>query len=372
MLLLSVVPRLPPAIDGVGDYALSLARQLRKDFGIKTHFIIGDPAWAGDSSVETFPISRVSERSAANLLSNLTNCLEPVYGVLLHYVGYGYARRGAPTWLVNGLEKWHKHSDKARLLTMFHEVYASGPFWTSSFWLSSLQKRLAARLTLLSDTCHTSRQGYAEILRELSRNKHSSIATLPMFSSIGEPEETPIPLKDRKRRLVVFGSRHSRLRVYEKSLSSLKYVCRALAIEEIFDVGPPVGSSIVSQVDGVPVVQTGQRQAAEISDILSDSIAGFFEYNPAFLAKSTIFAAYSAHRMLPVSASCAFVQVDGLEAGIHYWATNSHKKILSLIDRQQIADNAYAWYQTHKLSEHVKTFAGIMGASTRISNDTIY
>ena len=39
------VPRLPPAIDGVGDYALNLARQLRKDFNIQTHFIVGNSTW---------------------------------------------------------------------------------------------------------------------------------------------------------------------------------------------------------------------------------------------------------------------------------------------------------------------------------------
>ena len=30
----AIVPRLPPAIDGVGDYTLNLARQLRKDFNM--------------------------------------------------------------------------------------------------------------------------------------------------------------------------------------------------------------------------------------------------------------------------------------------------------------------------------------------------
>ncbi len=41
----SIVPRLPPAIDDVGDYALNLARQLRKDFNVPTHFIVGNPTW---------------------------------------------------------------------------------------------------------------------------------------------------------------------------------------------------------------------------------------------------------------------------------------------------------------------------------------
>ena len=45
--IIQIVPKLPPAIDGLGDYALNIARQLYKDFGVKTHFVVGDPAWVG-------------------------------------------------------------------------------------------------------------------------------------------------------------------------------------------------------------------------------------------------------------------------------------------------------------------------------------
>lgn len=361
--VISIVPRLPPAIDGLGDYALSLARQLYVDFSIKSRFIVGDPTWSKKNGVEGFSTSRLTDRSASALLSSL-NASDHAPIVLLHYVGYGYAKRGAPVWLINGLERWLANNEEARLLTMFHEVYASGPLWTSSFWLSPLQKHLAARLARLSDACFTSRQGYAQILSTLSRSKDSSISTLPVFSNIGEPEQTPLPLKDRKRRLVVFGSRGNRARVYENSLAALERICRALAIEKIYDVGPPT-NSIVSHVNGIPLMQMGERPADEISALLSDSIAGFFDYNTAFLAKSTIFAAYSAHRLIPVSASCDAAQVDGLEAGKHYWTANSHEKTLSLTDGQEIADNAFAWYQTHNLSEHVKTFAAEIGRTQK-------
>jgi hypothetical protein len=359
MTLVQIVPRLPPATDGLGDYALSLARELQVSFGIKSRFIVCDPTWIGRKEVEGFPIDRLKDRSATSLKSSLSNS-KPFSAVLLHYVGYGYARRGAPVWLVDGLEKWRRDYNETRLLTMFHEISASGPFWTSAFWLSSLQKHLASRLSRFSDVCLTSMQGYAEIISALSRNKHNSIATLPVFSNIGEPEHVPLPLRDRKRRLVVFGGRSNRLRVYENSLAILEEVCRELAIEQIFDVGPPTGFR-GSQVNGIPLAQMGQRPAAEISILLSNSIAGFFDYHTAYLAKSTIFAAYSAHRLIPISASCDVMQVDGLEAGKHYWTATSQEKTLNLSDGQEIADNAYTWYQTHKLSEHVKTFAEVIG-----------
>jgi len=54
MLAISIVPRLPE-IDG-GDYALSLARQLRLDFGIEMHFIVYDPTWAG--ATEDFRLTK--------------------------------------------------------------------------------------------------------------------------------------------------------------------------------------------------------------------------------------------------------------------------------------------------------------------------
>jgi len=70
--------------------------------------------------------------------------------------------------LVDGLQRWRTASINRLLVTMFHEVYATGPPWASSFWLSPLQRNLAARLAQMSDHCLTSRQGYAKLLYELS------------------------------------------------------------------------------------------------------------------------------------------------------------------------------------------------------------
>ena len=46
MQIVSIVPRLPPLIDGLGGYALHLAHRL-KEFDIETHFIVGDPSCRG-------------------------------------------------------------------------------------------------------------------------------------------------------------------------------------------------------------------------------------------------------------------------------------------------------------------------------------
>lgn len=351
----TIVPRLPPAVDGLGDYGLNLARQLRQDFGLVTDFIVGDPNWVGETSVEGFAVKQVADKSATTLLDLLPNQSDSSAIVLLHYVGYGYVKRGCPIWLIEGLDCWKKASSNRHLVTMFHEIYAFGPIWTSQFWTSPLQKNLATRLTFRSDHCFTSKQGYAEILYQLSQGKHSKIPSLPVFSNIGEPERIP-PLLERPRRLVVFGGSGPRSRVYQRSRLALERTCRELEISEIVDIGPPLGFEVES-VEGIPVISMGIKNAQEISDLLSNSLVGFFNYPTEFLAKSTIFAAYCAHKVIPIGIFDEGLNVDNLEAGKHYWLADRHQGTMNLLVGQLIADNAYAWYQTHNLSVQARAFA---------------
>ena len=66
-------------------------------------------------------------------------------------------------------------------------------------------------------------------------------------------------------------------------------------------MGPPLEENGAA-VDGVPVRRLGVLPAAEVGELLGSSLAGFVAYPAYFLPKSTIFAAYCAHGMLPVQA----------------------------------------------------------------------
>jgi hypothetical protein len=359
-----VVTGLPPAVDGIGDYSLNLARELRKEFGIETQFIVGNPNWIGAKDIEGFPVNKVTVHSTASLLSLLPNEAQTRTIVLLHYVGYGYAKRGCPFWLVEGLECWKRNSASTHLVTMFHEVYASGPLWTSAFWLSSVQRHLAVRLVQISDRYLTSKQGYGRILQELAQSKQTQLLTLPVFSTIGEPKQVP-PLAQRYRRLVVFGGCSNRIRVYQKSGLELSETCQRLKIEEIWDIGPPTGLGL-STIDGIPVVEMGSQSASNVSDILSNSLAAFFNYHLNYLAKSTIFAAYCAHGILPVSPRSHKLSIDGIIAGRHYWSpVDNTQRFHNLEELQAIANNAYAWYQTHNLSVQAKAFAALLADTSK-------
>ena len=362
--IIQIVPRLPPAIDGVGDYALNLARQLRKDFKVQTHFIVGNPIWEGEAAIEEFPVSHSLDSSANSLVKTLNDRSLPV---LLHYVGYGYAKRGCPVWLVKALEEWKRQNEKPRLVTMFHEIAASGPIWSSSFWLSGLQKNLAERLASLSDRLVTSKQLYAQILEKISQGKHTSIHTLPVFSTVGEPIEIP-ELQYRQRNLVVFGSAATRSRAYLKSQKTIEAACNLFQLEKILDIGTPVEESPDS-IGSTPLVVMGRLQPQQISDTLLNSFSGFLNYSPNFLGKSTIFAAYSSHGILAIQDGIIVNKdfYDGIQSSIHYLSsmeflssnnisTSHYTKFNSIISLQTVATNAYQWYHNHSLHKQSKAF----------------
>lgn len=357
MLVISVVPRLYPTIDGVGDYALHLARQLRKDFAIETHFIVGDPNWNKTTDIEGFRISQIATRSSKSLFGLLQDLYLTPSVVLLHYVGHGYATRGCPFWLVEGLERWKSYRVDATLATMFHELYPDkGMIWRGNFWLSSLQKKIASRVALLSDRCLTNTQISSKTLQQLSLGKHKNVSAIPVFSNIGEPEKTP-PLSQRQKRLVVFGQQGSRNGVYQGSRASISWACHILGIEEIWDIGPPIALDL-PEIGQIPIIKMGQRSDSEISEIMLSSLGGLFNYYHANrLAKSGIFAAYCAHGLLPISDRLYPYAVDGIKFGENYWIPDlQHRMAEPIEELQVIADHAFTWYQKHRLSIQAKIF----------------
>src|SRR5262249_1765432 len=117
------------------------------------------------------------------LLSTETNAR----AVVLHFSGYGYQKRGVPVWLVQGLQIWSRRAGRVPLLTIFHELYASGRPWQSAFWVSPLQKQIMRSILKLSSAAITPTDLCSKMLSEWRDGDATEITTMPVFSNVGEP-----------------------------------------------------------------------------------------------------------------------------------------------------------------------------------------
>jgi hypothetical protein len=361
--LIQIVASLPPSFSGVGDYALGLACALRQDFGIDTLFLMGNTNWQGPERIKDFPVYKLAASSAGSLEATLES-LRTTNGassVLLQLSIYGYARRGCPFWLLAGLKRWRSNQrPNSRLVTMFHELYASGPPWGSAFWLSAAQKNICAGLTRLSDAAMTNLHVYQEELERFDPTKRGRIPVLAIPSNVGEPVTGD--LDSRCRNMVVFGLAPLRNRTYKTHMFALQQACQQLGITEIHDVGTPI-DGVPDCVGDVPILKHGQMEASDLSSLLSHSMAGFLNYGPGLLSKSSVFGAYCAHRLLPVTPEDLRSEANGIVCGVHYYcAAGMPTCEPTASNAQRIADAAWDWHQGHSSKRHARVVAEALGS----------
>ncbi len=359
MQLVQIVPMLPPVLSGVGDFATLLARELLDQHGVGTRFVVGDPAWNAPDAVAPFAAAAVPARTPDALCAALDATPSgPSDAVLLHYVGYGYAHRGCPFWIADALERWKRLAPPAarrRLIVLFHEVYAFGPPWSSAFWTSPFQRRLAARLARTADARRITTTLSADNLRgTLRRGENLPTTIAPVFCTLGEPADIP-PLAARDRQMVVFGSRPVRAEVYATGRADLEAFCARHGITRVVDVGASLPGGV--RLD-VPVEETGPLPAAGANALFARSLAGYFTYPAPHLGKSSIFAAYCAHRMVPVTFAANRDAREGLRAGVHYLAGPGDGAAFDAV-----ADAAHAWYGQHRLRNHARDLHQMMVAT---------
>jgi hypothetical protein len=363
--MIQIVPALPPSTNGVGDYALAVARTMRREFGVDTQFVVGNEAWQGPEEVEGFAVRKVAARTAQGLEAALLEVEEA--RVLLQLSGYGYSRRGCPFWLLDGLKRWRGKQTDARLVTMFHELYAWGPPWSSTFWVSPAQRMVAAGIARRSDVAVTNIQRHREALERFDSSKRGSIEVLAIPSNVGEPLACG-EMGLRARSMVVFGLPGSRKRTYDLRMGALQRACEELGITEVLDVGGTF-EGIPERVGRVPVRKHGVLGAAELSLLLAGAMAGFVDYPPRYLGKSGVFAAYCAHRLIPVvpvGADGHLSAADGIECGVHYCGVAGEKgQEFVPSNPQTMADSAWQWYQGHSLKHHARAFTRTLRSEKR-------
>ncbi len=340
--LIQVVPRLTPARCGVSDHAIALASELRTSCGIDSAFVVLN---SGEQTEIPYPVKHCSHdrlHDACNALS-----ANRPSAILVHLSGYGYSNDGAPTLLAPALEQV-KACGRFPIAVFFHELHASGMPWTSAFWHGERQKRAYRRIARACDLPITSARVFASWLEQQIA---APVQCMPVFSQVGETEQ-PVPLVDRDPAMAVFGLAATRQRAYS-DLDNMGDTLARLGVRKIVDIGPQIETP--RQVNGIPVQCAGTLPAAEIDLLFAKMAFGYLAYPPNCLAKSGVFAAYTAHGVIPIIAQDFRDEFDGLRDGLHVLSPRTVREIkLGTLD--ECSQAAWTWYSGHKLRDHAAMY----------------
>lgn len=357
--LLQVVPGAPPQVNGVGDFAFAVARALRERKGIDSAFLVCHPDWREERVVDGFRCAPCPERDAAAFVDAARVLAVRAGGgdrMLLQLSPYGFDASGAPAWLRHGVQRWRAARPSARLVTYFHELHAGGAPWRKSFWLAPLQKACVRAIARLSDEALSNLAQSAARLDAWRGAGRSSTTCLPVVSTVGEPESMT-DWHARSPQVVIWASGAARDWAYSRFAPWIGSVVNSVAARAIIDVGTHAGH-VPERIAGVPVRRAGLLPGAELSALLGDSRLGIFPYNPNVLGKSTLFAAFSAHRVptlvLP-QVRTRSSRNDGLDEGVHFLASDPARA--PTLPWHVMAGRAQDWYLTHDTARHAAAVA---------------
>ncbi len=351
--LIQFVSHFAPTRCGVGDYARLLGAEWRRQQGGHSRILVADDNWPEGEQPAGWEVRRLRRRRET--WADLAE--QPPVGAVLQYSGYGYARRGAPLWLLPTLQSFKRRFPKVPLITMFHEVAASGPITTSAFWLRPLQLYVARRLRELSDAALTNCEVNAKALNAVSSHILRQLVILPVVSNFGELDNGE-SWSERVRRIVVFNSNFGGQMPGANYWQGLADGVRRAKVSEVIMIGRPV---LVPAGLNFPVVQPGFLTAEEVSAILAKSAFGHVFHGPLLLGKSGIFAAFAAHGVVPLIQTVMETLPDGLVAGRTYLALRHEFPCgddTAYFD--QISRNVREWYMPHGLAATAEVYADLI------------
>lgn len=343
--ILQLVPRVPPAICGVGDQAWLLAAELSARHDIHSKFVFTDAHAPGPSRDAAFDATLIRAGDAGGLAELLLT--SGAQTVIVHMSGYGYARNGAPQWLVKALAKVREQPrDRPSVIMMFHELYAKGPILSKAFWTWLPQQVSLRGLIRNSDCLRTTRHAYSDWI---SRYSTKRVVTMPVFSNFGETPN-PRPLTEREDRLVLLQTPNVRSAKGRDFWQAWEHVDWALR---------PSTTVAAGRCGNLPtkVKRLGILDAKELAKLLRSSRYAFLDYFDGYLAKSTILAAVAAHGMACILARPNASGADGLYHEAHYLTAEDNRQLADTARLQSVAAALWGWYQSHSREATATSFA---------------
>jgi hypothetical protein len=350
--VLQIVPYMPGSYEGVGDYALRLAERLRSDYATNTIFAAAEPS--SPSRVMDFAV-------VAPLDATVERACVDCHGIIVHYVNYGYQKRGLPVRLPLFLQRLREVCH-GRLVTIFHEFYASSAPWRSAFWLQRWQKSIARKIVCVSDACVVSSEVMREILLQVA--PATVVSVHPVVSTLGEPAISSAEFFRRDpHRWAIFGGTHLIKRSFNSFRRSLQNIPESFAPREVFILGGRDDNELrreIAQIRNINCHYHPAIPANVASDVLLSCSFGWIDYfhrpdvAAGVILKSGSFASYCAHGVIPILPHTAaeVAVADDRLPGLYY-VTQGHTNLPAKSDCENVSSNIYGWYRRHAHSENL-------------------
>ncbi len=301
--ILSIEPRLPPAVCGVGMYGWELARRWPEPGPRFVHLVV-DGAEASRGLLGSGDIFETGG-SAAALASRMAEY--PGAGVIVHYASRGFQRLGVPLWLWRGLSRWRRRQPDARMVTFHHEVSPRLPMMTRHYFLERIERCVTARIARAANVVATNTREHAARLEKITGRR--DVRCLPVPANIPAPPDSDGSFARREARdFVVFGVPLTQLLTVRHFAAELAEWHRAGVLGRLHVIGPsdekfsPETDALLARtLPADAVVRHGVLGAPQVSAVLSR--AGFFltQSNENDFSKSGTFAAFAAHACAVVS-----------------------------------------------------------------------
>jgi hypothetical protein len=344
----------PPSVCGIGDYAWGIAQRLRDEHAVQNSFLSAGTDWAKPVGDTEFPVFRLPELNAKALVEFVEAREHEFQAVVLHMSPYGYQKRAVPFWLASGWQQLSQMPGQPRLITMFHELYASGSMRSSAFWLQPLQKWVLRRVARASDGLRTNRQGYADWLQGISGLKTAQVEVMPVYSNFGEPEVLPSwQERDAAMALFCWGihSGESLEVVVRKAAAH----CQRFGLKRLHLIG--CKQELEPDQAQVEYVRHGFLEASALSRLLLSCRMAYTAYSPEHFGKSTLMAAFAAHGLIVISQGRQASLPDGLTDGVNILneSTLLQPGIPDVTRLEVLGAALRRWYDCHSLRENAES-----------------
>ncbi|SDT86135.1 Glycosyltransferase involved in cell wall bisynthesis [Verrucomicrobium sp. GAS474] len=324
-----IVPQLPPVREGVGLYAMNLAEELRRNERIESVFLVAAPGWRAGEGTPPGTVALGSEdgaRTAEGLREAIDRC-GPVDRVLLHYVGYGYDREGLPFWLARAVGALREA--EIPFVIVYHEMWATGPFWKKAFYTAPFQKRIARDLLRTATAAYTTVGCYDRLLRGLQTRGVAKVSG-PISGFGLRPAAgmtRPAREEDEPLRLLLYGLPFTRLLALRAHRGLLRRWNAAGKIGKVIVMGRAAvaadgeaEAAALRQcgIDAARVERRHDLPEAEIAPVLAGADLYLTGYRACLIGKSTTV-------LSAMAAGCPVLAADAedaapLLAGFHFFS----------------------------------------------------